>query len=358
MDLQVSRRPVGASRAGIPYTFGMSPSHRVTIPELADELGLSVGTVSGALNGKPSVAAATRERVLELARRRGFRFNAAARGLRRGRPTTFALHVPQAARTLSYYMQFAIGFADAAATHDIDVVLAASNAAGRGEAFRVDGGAVVDWEAGRNGVDELVRARVPVVAADGVPPGAPSPAAILQVDYRGQLERILRSAHAGGASRVAVVAPDESLASRWTLDVSSSCEAVGGVLRLPVVTARFPIFGTSEELTELVRQLLARPDAPDCIVFAGQNLAGYAAANLQLGAPGSAVPWIASCAGDPITEIAAPNITAIVANPMAMGGRCAQLLHGLIAEETPRTEPLVEEWPSTIAFAEHWPSQG
>lgn len=334
----------------------MSPSNRVTIPELAAELGLSVGTVSGALNGKPSVATATRERVLDLARRRGFRFNTAARGLRRGRPTTFALHVPQAARTLSYYMQFAIGFADAAAAQDVDVVLAASNAAGRGEAFRVDGAAVADWESGHNGVEELVRAQVPVVAADGAPPGAPDPAAILQVDYRGQLERVLRSAHAGGASRVAVVAPDESLLSRWTIDVISSCEAIGSRLGLPVTTARFPIFGTSEELTVLVRELLASATAPDCIVFAGQNLAGYAASNLQLGTPDSAVPWIASCAGDPFTEVAAPTITAIFANPMAMGARCAELLHGLVAEATARTEPLVEEWPSSIAFADHWPA--
>lgn len=333
----------------------MSPANRVTIPELAEELGLSVGTVSGALNGKPTVAAATRERVLDLARQRGFRFNTAARSLRQGRPQTFALHVPLAARTLSYYMRFAIGFADAASTHEIDVILAASNAAGRGEAFRVDGAAVADWEAGPNGVAELVRARVPVVAADGVPPGAPMPAAVLQVDYELQLRRILRSAHAGGASRVMVVAPDHSLESRWSLDVVEGCTAINAELGMMTQTVGFPIFGKAEELVELVRERLAHPERPDCIVFAGQNLAGYAANGLQLGTPESAVPWVASCAGDEITEVGASNITAIHSDSAAMGARCAQLLVELVDDPSAVDTTRVEAWPSTVSFADHWP---
>lgn len=333
----------------------MSPSNRVTIPDLADELGLSVGTVSSALNGKSSVAESTRKRVLDLARLRGYKFNTAARGLRFGRPTTFALHVPLAARTLSYYMQFAIGFADAAATVDVDVVLSASNAAGRGEAFRVDGAAVADWEASSGGIEELIHAQVPVVAADGFPCNAPSPAAIVQVDYHGQIHRILESARAGGATRVALVAPDDSLQARWTTDVIDACAAACAEFGLPMQTARFPIFGTSEDLTELVRSLLADADAPDCIVFGGQNLAGYAASNLQLGTPGSAVPWIASCAGDQLTEIGSSTITAIDANPIALGARCATLLHELVTAESAPSDPIVEPWPSTIAWGDHWP---
>lgn len=54
------------------------------IARLAKELGISTGTVSRALNGKPDVNHATRERVLEAARRIGYAPNHAARALAQG----------------------------------------------------------------------------------------------------------------------------------------------------------------------------------------------------------------------------------------------------------------------------------
>lgn len=54
------------------------------IARLAKELGISTGTVSRALNGKPDVNDATRERVLQAARRMGYAPNHAARALAQG----------------------------------------------------------------------------------------------------------------------------------------------------------------------------------------------------------------------------------------------------------------------------------
>jgi DNA-binding LacI/PurR family transcriptional regulator len=55
------------------------------ITRLAQELGLSTGTVSRALNGKPGVHELTRRRVLEAAQRLGYQPNQAARTLASGR---------------------------------------------------------------------------------------------------------------------------------------------------------------------------------------------------------------------------------------------------------------------------------
>ena len=55
------------------------------ISRLAQELGLSTGTVSRALNGKPGVNARTRRLVLEAAQRMGYQPNQAARTLASGR---------------------------------------------------------------------------------------------------------------------------------------------------------------------------------------------------------------------------------------------------------------------------------
>lgn len=54
------------------------------IARLASELGISTGTVSRALNGKPDVNAITRDRVLQAAQRMGYAANASARNLAKG----------------------------------------------------------------------------------------------------------------------------------------------------------------------------------------------------------------------------------------------------------------------------------
>ena len=57
----------------------------VTIEELSKQLGISVSTVSKALNGYQDVAEATRNRVLKRANELGYHPSSAARSLRRGR---------------------------------------------------------------------------------------------------------------------------------------------------------------------------------------------------------------------------------------------------------------------------------
>ena len=58
---------------------------RVTINDLAAELGLAKGTVSRALNGYPDIAEATQLRVRRAAERMGYRPMAQAQAIRTGR---------------------------------------------------------------------------------------------------------------------------------------------------------------------------------------------------------------------------------------------------------------------------------
>jgi LacI family transcriptional regulator len=76
------------------------PKHRsaggspVGIKDIARELGISIGTVDRALNGKPDVSAATRARVLDLATALGYTPNLAARYLQSRKPLRIAVHLP------------------------------------------------------------------------------------------------------------------------------------------------------------------------------------------------------------------------------------------------------------------------
>jgi len=65
-----------------------------SLRSLASDLGLSITTVSRALDGYEDVAAATRERVSKAAAAAGYRPNSAARRLRKGSSETVALIMP------------------------------------------------------------------------------------------------------------------------------------------------------------------------------------------------------------------------------------------------------------------------
>jgi DNA-binding LacI/PurR family transcriptional regulator len=76
------------------------------IAQLAKELGISTGTVSRALNGKPDVNEATRARVLEAARRIGYAPNQAARALAQGQTRAVGFMIdlnPETAASSDYF---------------------------------------------------------------------------------------------------------------------------------------------------------------------------------------------------------------------------------------------------------------
>ena len=97
------------------------------IARLAEHLGISTGTVSRALNGKPDVNEDTRRRVLEAARSQGYAPNHAARALAQGitHQVGFMLHLdPENASSNDYFF---MGVFDAMQsvldTHGLDLLV-------------------------------------------------------------------------------------------------------------------------------------------------------------------------------------------------------------------------------------------
>ena len=96
----------------------------MSLKAIASALGLSVTTVSRALNGFDDVAAATRKRIEEEADRRGYRPNAAAR-LKTGRANAVGLVFPVSNASLndSYYSEMLLTLDQRLALHEIDLLL-------------------------------------------------------------------------------------------------------------------------------------------------------------------------------------------------------------------------------------------
>lgn len=89
-----------------------SATGRVTISDIADRAGVSIGAVSFALNGRKGVSEETRERVIRVADELGWAPASAAKSLAGAKTETFGLVLARDARNLgveSFYMQFLAG---------------------------------------------------------------------------------------------------------------------------------------------------------------------------------------------------------------------------------------------------------
>ena len=97
----------------------------IKLKELAGKLGLSQTTVSRALNGYPEVNEATRQRVLEAARRYDYRPNVSARRLATGRAGSIGAVLPTNRNLLvdPHYVEFLAGVGERLAEDEIDIVL-------------------------------------------------------------------------------------------------------------------------------------------------------------------------------------------------------------------------------------------
>jgi DNA-binding LacI/PurR family transcriptional regulator len=140
-----------APRQAIPVRRGSVVS-RPTIHDVAKAAGVSVTTVSHALNGKGRVDPQTRALVTQVVHRLGYRANRHARGLRSGRSGTLGLLLPVSGdvRTdetlrLDYYMRLAGAAATAAFAREQALMLLPPVIAGSGlGGLAIDGGIVAD----------------------------------------------------------------------------------------------------------------------------------------------------------------------------------------------------------------------
>ena len=95
-----------------------------TIRDVASELGMSVATVSRALSQPELLRAETRERVLTVVARLGYRPNVLARSLRRGQTHAIVLVVPKLS---PFFLEIFAGAEEAALTTGLAVLLGNSD---------------------------------------------------------------------------------------------------------------------------------------------------------------------------------------------------------------------------------------
>jgi DNA-binding LacI/PurR family transcriptional regulator len=242
------------------------PRRPVGLREVARAAGVSVASASVALNGRDGVAEQTRQRVLEAARRLGYRANPQARALRRGRTTIYGLMV----RNLSN-------------PFFLDVIQGAEEVAGEAGAtlLVVDSRYCVERELRH--VQEMADqhcaglAIAPVGRGESVPlwrrlrPGAP--AVVLNAQRQEGVPRVgpddvpavslpLHRLHRLGHDRVAFLsAPRRLMADP---DRLTAYRRVARALGMPPMVVTTPL--TLESVQQRMTTVLAGPDRPTAVI--------------------------------------------------------------------------------------------
>ncbi|MCO5073414.1 MAG: LacI family DNA-binding transcriptional regulator [Rhizobiaceae bacterium] len=102
----------------------------MNLKQLAHMLALSQTTVSRALNGYPEVSEETRRRVVDAAKRHGYRPNPSARRLATGKAGMIGYVMPTGSSVNldPHFVEFLSGLGDYAREHELDLVLSPTDA--------------------------------------------------------------------------------------------------------------------------------------------------------------------------------------------------------------------------------------
>ncbi|HEX8754285.1 MAG TPA: LacI family DNA-binding transcriptional regulator [Solirubrobacterales bacterium] len=319
-------------------------SGKIGIKDVAAAAGVSITTVSHALNGKGRLPTETRERVREIADRLGYRPNVNARNLAGGRTGLVALTVsqePELAFQLGDFDYFAslIRYATTAALARGFALAALPPVADNEDVFHhlpLDGAIVVDPVPGDRSLDYLRSQRTPIVTT-----GRPVDVAAeeeegywIDNEHIEGMRSVLDHLAEVGAERIALVLP--SYPASYVADMRRGyvewCAARACEER--IVMARDL---TEPAGFEAARSLLDGPEPPDAIYASLDRLAIgalMAAETRGIEVPGAL--RVACCTDSYAARHAATPLTTLALNPEQIGEEAANMLIDLVEGVEPR----------------------
>lgn len=314
---------------------------RAGIRDVAAAAGVSITTVSDALNGKGRLPDETRSRVREVAERLGYRPSAAARTLRTGRSGLIGLTVTTYGQEPFTFTEFAYfaEMARAATTAALNrgyalVVLPASSRHDVWGNVALDGTVVIDPADHDPMVAELFRQGLPVVS-DGKPGNCPVTAWV-DNDHASAVRGILEHLAQGGARRIGLLTgtSTDTYTRLSTEAYHDWCREVGQEALVEAYPAHDPCAGAMA-----ADRLLARPDRPDAVygLFDPNGTDLLAAARRY----GLRVPddlMVVCCSENDVYAATEPPVTTLSLKPHRIGAVVVNLLIDAIEGNEPATD--------------------
>ncbi len=311
----------------------------VSMKDIAQRCGVSVATVSKALNGQKDIGEETRRRVEQVAKELGYLSNAAARALKTNRSYHIGvLFVDERRSGLAheYFSSMLESFKVEAESRGYDITFINHNVAGKQSTYLqhclyrgVDGVAIACVDFNDPQVRELVDSGIPLVTIDHV---FNNRLAVISDNVNG-LEALVRYIHSRGHRRIAFLHGEGTTVTRNRLvGFYRACEELG--LEIPEEYIRECVYHDPDRCAQATRELLELPERPTCIIFP-DDFSYIGGMNVLL-EHGLRIPEDISVAGyDGIHLAKVMHLTTYSQNAEQLGSTAAERLISLI--EHPKT---------------------
>jgi DNA-binding LacI/PurR family transcriptional regulator len=323
------------------------PGRRTTIADIAARAGVSISAVSFALNGRPGVSDATRERVRQAARELDWRPHTAARALGGARAGTIGFVLNRPARTLgteSFFGDLISGIQlGLTGTHIGMTLLVARDAEEELETYRdwwrghrVDGVVVIDPRRDDDRLTLLAELGMPSVVVGSHPTPAGS-APSVWIDDSDATDTVLRYLRALGHRRIAHVSgPPEFEHTALRIERVRAFAGTFPDADADDRTESVPTDYSAEAGAAATRRLLSGTRRPTAIVFDNDVLAvaGLGVAS-EMGVRVPQDVSIVSFDDSAMIRLVRPAITSLTRDTVELGQRAAVLLREQIEADAP-----------------------
>ncbi len=315
---------------------------RVTIDDIAREAGVSRGAVSFALNGRPGVSEATRERILRVAERMNWRPHSAARALGGAKADAVGLVVARPARTVGvepFFGQLLAGLQDGLSAKSVSLsLMLVEDTAAEIEVYRrwvsehrVDAFVVVDPQVKDPRFAVLEELSTPAVVLGG--PGRHARLASVWADDREAMLSLVEYLAAIGHRRIAHLAgmPAFQHTQRRMRALRDCARRLGLIDAVSIPTDFSDAQGAAATRTLLSAGSRSQPTAiiydSDVMAVAGLAVAA------EMGVPVPERLSIVSFEDSLLTRIVHPPITSLTRDAFTLGQQAARTV--LAAVENP-----------------------
>ncbi|WP_026126807.1 LacI family DNA-binding transcriptional regulator [Nocardiopsis xinjiangensis] len=307
----------------------------VSIKDVAEAAGLSVATVSRALNGQSAVSDTARAKVLSAAESLGYRPNVVARSLRTDRTRTIGLVISDVLNP--YFTELARSVEEEARALGYSVIIGNADERAELEAHhvrsllerRIDGLLVSPADGHSPLTLDAAEGPTPLVFVDRWIPGCDAP--VVRADGRGAIRDLVAHLYGLGHRRLAIITgPAATTTGRERVEAFRAALSELGLSLPESHVGQGDFQAESGRLaTERFLDLPERPDA----VFATDNLMALGALN-AIRVRGLSVPddiGLAAFDDIPWFPHTAPPITTIAQPTAALGRVAVRALADLIS---------------------------
>ena len=315
----------------------------VSIKDIASRCGVSVATVSKALNGHRDIGEATRERVLAAAKELGYTANSAARALKTNRTYNlgiFFADLQNSGFMHEYFASTLNSFRTEAARCGYDITFISGDVGHQNASYlqharyrRFEGVAIICADFFDPMVQELVSSDIPAVTLDHA---FNNRMAVLSDNMNG-METLVKYAYGMGHRRIAYIHGNQTaVTENRLLGFYRACEALG--LTIPEEYIGSCDYHEPISCHEATNRLLALPERPSCIFFPDDyacmgGLSAIREAGLRIPEDISVVGYD----GIHLARAVSPRLTTWAQNTDELGRTAASMLIERI--EHPRTTP-------------------